>query len=181
MSPEWITAISSFATFLVIAASAIAAVVQLRHVRNSNQIVAFNDIRHHMESAEFERASRFIRDEVPVRMDDPSFRRTLLDAESHEWQTIASVCNFLDGAAAQLVKHGMVDAMLACDVWYAQVVRSWDSLAPLIATKRARLGYALWEDFEYLTIRCKQFRKNYPNGTFPKHMKRLPLPEPWQA
>lgn len=179
MSAEWVTAASSFATFVVIAASAIAAVAQLRHVRNSNQIAAFNEIRHRMESAEFMRAFRFIRTEVPARIHDPSFRRTLLDTNSDEWRTIASVANFFDGAAAQLVKHGMVDATLACDLWYWQVVMSWDALEPLIATKRAILGYNMWEDYEYLTILCKQFRERYPEGTFPKNMQHLPLPEPW--
>lgn len=75
----------------------------------------------------------------------------------------------------------MVDATLACDMWYGYVVWSWDALAPVIATKRALLGYPLWEDFEYLTILCKQFREKYPEGTFPKNMNRLPLPEPWEV
>lgn len=180
MSAEWVTAIATAGTFLVIAASAAAAVMQLRHVRNSNQIAAFNEIRHELESAEFRRAYHFVRYEMPERLDDPSFRRTLLDNESAEWQMIAALGNFLDGTAAQFVKHGMVDATLACDMWYGHVVRSWDALAPVIATKRAALGYPLWEDFEYLTILCKQFREKYPEGTFPKNMKRLPLPAPWQ-
>lgn len=179
MSAEWVTAISSFATFVVIAATAIAAVLQLRHVRNSNQIAAFNDVRQTIESDDFRRALHFILSEMPARIGDPAFRRRLLDPETDEWQTVATVGNFLDGHAAQFVKHGMVDATLACDLWYAQVVWSWDALEELIATKRAKLGYPMWEDFEYLTIRCKEFRKRYPTGTFPRNMTRLQLPAPW--
>lgn len=180
MSAEWVTAIATLGTFVVIAASAGAALIQLRHVRNSNQIAAFNEIRRKFESNEFRKAYHFVRFEMPARLDDPSFRRTLLDNESNEWRMIADLANFLDGTAAQFVKHGMVNATLACDMWYGYVVWSWDALAPVIATKRALLGYPLWEDFEYLTILCKQFREKYPEGTFPKSMKRLPLPAPWQ-
>lgn len=44
MSAEWVTAIATAGTFVVIAASAAAALVELRHLRGSNQIAARKDI-----------------------------------------------------------------------------------------------------------------------------------------
>ena len=43
MSAEWFTAIGTLGTFVVITVSAIAALMQLRHMRGSNQIIALNE------------------------------------------------------------------------------------------------------------------------------------------
>ena len=44
MSLELVNTLATCATFVVIAATAIAAIVQLRQLRASNQIVAFNEL-----------------------------------------------------------------------------------------------------------------------------------------
>lgn len=178
MTADWITAISSFATFVVIAASAVAAIVQLRHMRSGNQIAVMNDIRHGMEDPDFVEAVRFITHEFSQRCSDPGYRRELLRRGSPESQTVNGVGNLFDRAGA-FVKHRMIDPDLSCDLWYVPVVPCWDALAPLIATRRAMLGFRLWEDFEYLVVLCKRFRKRFPHGTYPKGMEGLPLPEPW--
>ena len=179
MTPEWVAAISSLATFAVIGASALAALVQLRHLRNSNQIAVFTEIRHQMDTSEFQDALRFIRYEIPKKLNDPAFRMQLLDANSHEGRVIRNVGNFIDGAIAPLVKHRIVDRDLACDLFYHPVVLCWDTLAPFISTNRAKLGIRMWEDFEYLTLLCKDFRKRFPRGTYPPGAPALSLPEPW--
>jgi hypothetical protein len=89
------------------------------------------------------------------------------------------VGNFLDSAIAPLVKHGIVDQDLACDLFYYPVVMCWDTLAPFIASSRSMLGYRLWEDFEFLTLLCKKFRVRFPHGTYPRGATALPLPESW--
>lgn len=178
MSPEWVTAIASFATFVVIAATAIAALVQLRHMRNSNQIEVLTEFRHTMDSPEFRDAFHFIRYELPGLMNDSEGRRILMVLDSPESQRVNLVANYLDYACS-FVKHGVVNRDLACDLWYSTVVRSWDGLAPLIASRRAMLGYRLWEDFEYLALLCKRFRQKFPAGTYPQGEEPLPLPDPW--
>jgi Domain of unknown function (DUF4760) len=178
VSPDWITAISSFATFVVIAASALAAVMQLRHMRSGNQIAVMNEVRHRMEDSEFVQTMRFIRHELPQRYGDAAFRKELLSSTSPESLRINEVANFFD-LTGSFVKHRMVDPDLACDVWYVPIVPCWDALAPLISSRRAALGYRQWEDFEYFALLCKRFRKKHPSGTYPKGLEALPLPEPW--
>ena len=63
MTPEWLTAIATAGTFIVIAASAVAAIFQLRHMRGSNQITALTECRERLESREFQDARQFIRSE----------------------------------------------------------------------------------------------------------------------
>jgi hypothetical protein len=179
MTAEWVAAAASVATFAVIGATAVTALIQLRHVRNSNQITVFTELRHKMEAQDFQEAMRFVRYEVPQRLDDPAFRRRILDRYSSEGRLIRDIGDFLDTAIAPLVKHRMVDRDLACDLFYLPVVMTWDTLAPFIASCRAATGYRMWEDFEYLTLLCKDFRTRFPHGTYPKGAAPLPLPEPW--
>jgi hypothetical protein len=180
MSAEWVTAIATAGTFVVIAASAAGAFIQLRHLRSGNQIVVLNELRRKIESPDFKKAVAFVRYELPQRMkDDSAFRSALLANTAPELEVIVDVAHFFDFEAAQLVKHRMVDAKLACDWLYHPVVPCWDALAPLIASRRAMRGDRMWEDFEYLALLCKRFRKKYPAGTYPKGEEGLPLPEPW--
>ena len=65
MTAEWVTAIATLGTFLVIAASAIAALLQLRHTRGSNQIIALTECRERLESDEFNDARQFIANTLP--------------------------------------------------------------------------------------------------------------------
>jgi len=178
MSPEWVTALASLATFIVVGGSAIAALIQLRHLRNSNQLVVLNEMRHSIEAPAFSEAFQFVTTDLPQMYADPGKRALILSRESKEWQMAKTVGNFLDQAGA-LVKHGMVNRDLACDLWYTIVTRSWDALAPVTASQRARLGIRLWEDFEYVTLLCRRFRARYPNGTYPLGEDAVPLPDPW--
>jgi hypothetical protein len=50
MSLELVNTLATFGAFVVIAATAIAAIVQLRHARSSNHIAALNELRETMES-----------------------------------------------------------------------------------------------------------------------------------
>lgn len=179
MTAEWVAAVASVATFLVIGATAIVTLIQLRHIRNSNQIAVFTEIRHRMAAPDFQDALQFIRYEVPQKLNDSAFRVRLLDRTSSEAKVVVDVGSFLDSAVAPLVKHGMVDRNLACDLFYYPVVMCWDTLASYIASSRTIVGYRMWEDFEYLTLLCKKFRSRFPRGTYPPGAAALPLPEPW--
>jgi hypothetical protein len=59
MSLELVNTFATLGTFLVIAATAIAAIVPVRHMRGSNQIVALNELRETTETAGFRAAQLF--------------------------------------------------------------------------------------------------------------------------
>jgi hypothetical protein len=74
MSLELVNTLATFGTFVVIAATAIAAIVQLRHARSSNQIAALNELRETMESPDFREAQHFIQTQLSAKLQDPAFR-----------------------------------------------------------------------------------------------------------
>lgn len=179
MSPEWLTAIGTIGTFVVIAASAAAALFQLRHMRGSNQIMALNEVRETVESPSFQAAELFII-QLTKRFDDPAVREALLAPFlTPEFQPVRMVANFFETFGA-LVKNGIIDEYIACDLWGGVVERNWDALQIITSSRRtARDAPQLWENFEYLATMSKRFLKTYPRGTYPRTMERLPLPDPW--
>lgn len=175
MSADWITAIGTLGTFLVITASAIAAMVQLRHLRGSNQIAALTEFRKTMESDRFQTAQAFVSFELPKRLKDPAeaVQAAILPlrGEYHALSTVANMFEALGG----LVKSGVIDRDVACDVVALIVVRNWDAMVPVITYMRREVANkALWENFEYLALLSKRFIASHPGGAYPYGEPRLP-------
>jgi hypothetical protein len=179
MSPEWLTAIGTIGTFIVIAASAIAALVQIRHLRASNQLVALNEVRETVESASFQETILFVR-ELPSRLSDPEVRRALSQRQfPAEYQRLRTLANFFEHVGT-LVKKGIIDRDIAADLWGGVIVGNWNALSPIITNRRIIADQpALWENFEYLAVVCDDFRKTHPAGSFPKGARRMAPSERW--
>lgn len=175
MSAEWVTALSALGTLIVIAASAIAALIQLRHMRGSNQIAALTEFRETMESDTFQAAQAFVAFELPKRFKDPDERvKATIFPFSGEYTAITSVANMFESLGG-LVKSGVIDRDAACDVVAYIAARNWDGMVPIITYLRRKVGTsALWENFEYLVFLSKRFIAEHPDGAYPRGVPRLP-------
>lgn len=174
MSAEWVTAIATAGTFVVIAASAIAALIQLRHTRGSNQIVALNECRETLESAEFREAQRFVSYELPKRLQDPDECKKVAQLPFvGEYEAIGTVANFFESMGL-FVKSRIIDRRIACDFWSYIVLRNWEALAPVTTYVRETLDTdALWENFEYMAMLSKAHTEKYASD-YPSGMPRMP-------
>lgn len=174
MSPEWITAIAAAGTFVVIAASAIAALLQLRHMRGSNQIVALTECRETLESPEFRDAQRFVSYELPKRLNDPEqCRRAAQIPFTGEYEAIGTVANFFESMGL-FVKSGIIDKHIACDFWAFVVMRNWEALLPITSYVRHKIGQpALWENFEYMAALSSRYQQEHPSS-YPSGMDHMP-------
>ena len=179
MSPEYLTAVASIGTFLVIAATAIAAFVQLRHMRGANSITALTECREVLESEEFAAAQRFVAYRMPELLQDPEvrlrLRRTPLD---EELRPVNVVGNFFESLGS-FIRFGIIDKEIACSLWCDVVVRNWNGLAPVLAIMRRKTGPALWDQFEYLARISQEWIDRHPGGSYPSSLKRLPLEDVW--
>ena len=175
MSPEWLTAIGTIGTFVVIAASATAALMQLRHMRGSNQIVALTECRETMESPEFHAAQRFVSFELPKRLQDPVERAKFAEIPfTGEYEAIGIVANFFE-SMGMFVKNGIIDEQLACDFWCYAVLRNWHALLPVTTYVRKKVAVpSLWENFEYMAFLSKRFMDTHPGGAYPSGVQRMP-------
>lgn len=182
MSAEWVTAIATVGTFVVIAASAGAALFQLRHMRSGNEIAVLTELRETMESPEFQAALQEIAGKFQERLRDPGFRRLIMShqrmATIDDVRSAVFIGNFFETAGA-LVKNRIIDADLFCDLLSNNVVGAWECLDAFIANRRLVAGPALFENFEYLVTLCERYNARYPNGTFAHSSWRKQMPETW--
>jgi hypothetical protein len=173
MSPEWVTALATVGTFVVILFSAIAALVQLRHMRSSNQIVALTELRETLESPEFHAAQRFVSYELPQRLRDPLEARNIAVLPfAGEYQAIATVANFFESMGL-FVKNGIIDKDIACDVWSIVILRNWNALAAVVSYVRTNTDPAVWENFEYLAVLATRYVEEHPTS-YPSRWPRMP-------
>jgi hypothetical protein len=184
MSLELVNTLATFGTFLVIAATAIAAVVQLRHARSSNHIAALNELRETTETPQFQAADHFVDTQLSAMLRDPAFRHQYAapSVRTDEMRPLIAkanaIGNFYEGMGV-LVKTGLVDRELVLQMWCDVVTTNWNSLAPLAAISRRRAGDAIWENFEYLTVLAQDWQAVHPKGTYPAGMRRLELKDEW--
>jgi len=174
MSAEWVTAVASAGTFVVIAASAIAALIQLRHSRGSNQIIALNECRETLESTEFRDAQRFVSYELPKRLRDPAECKKVAQLPFvGEYEAIATVANFFESMGL-FVKSRIIDRHIACDFWSYIVLRNWNALLPVTTYVRQALHTeALWENFEYMAMLSKRYSEKHASD-YPSNMPHMP-------
>lgn len=179
--------VATIGTFVVITATAITAVVQLRHARSSNQIAVLNELRKAQEAPEYRAALSFVHTGLKAKMKDAGFRRQMsafcdhepVSAESEE--TIAMITTVGDyyENMGLLVKRGLIDRESALDVWSAYIVGEWERLVPIVALFRRRGSDAVYENFEYLAVCAQDWKKKYPNGTYPKGTRRIEIVDEW--
>jgi uncharacterized protein DUF4760 len=174
ITPEWITAIGTAGTFVVISASALAALKQLSHMRGSNQIIALTECRETLESPEFRAAQHFVSFELPERLKNPNEARKIgILPFVGEYQAIGTVANFFESMGL-FVKSGIIDETIACDFWAFVVLRNWNALAPITTYIRRTLSNALWENFEYMAVLSQKFSDQNPDGAYPRGVPRMP-------
>jgi len=182
MSLELINTFASLATFLVIAATAIAAIVQLRHARSSNQIIALNELLGTQQTPEYKEARHFVHTKLPELLRDPAFRHQLVAYMNKERVTpeietqivrITVVADFYENMGL-LVKRGFIDRDSVLDCWAYHLTAEWGRLEPVILRCRRAAGSSLWENFEYLVVLAQNWKAAYPNGSYPVGVKRIP-------
>jgi Domain of unknown function (DUF4760) len=183
MSLELVNTLATFGTFVVIAATAIAAIVQLRHARSSNHIAALNELRETMETPDFQAAQQFVATQLSAKLRDAAFRYQYGNRSARTDENkpligrVLTIGNFYEGMG-MLVKTGLVDKTLVLEMWAHTAVQSWESVAPLAAVSRRRRPQ-IWENFEYLTVLAQDWLAAHPKGTYPPNVRRIELKDQW--
>lgn len=177
MSPDWVTTGATVFTAIVIAASAAAALIQIRHMRKGNEIELMQKWTESIQSPEFEHARAFVLREMPRILNDPERVRALSweNALPPELIPMRAVCNHFEAVGA-FIKLGSVDKRLACELWAYVVLECWHAIAPVAALVRKNTGRdAIWENFEYLAAVSERHIASHPEGTYPSGTPRMPV------
>jgi len=175
MNWEALTAISTLLTFLVIAASATAALQQLSHLRKSNQLSGLLSALETLQTPHFHELVNFVRSELSQRMTDPAFRAGLVevpvDRRRHPELYVADIYEEI-GA---YVRSGLIDEELFLRARWFNVLLYWSLLQPAIAIVRDPAPH-VFENFEYLAARALKWRQEHPSGNYPSSLPRVDGP-----
>ena len=184
MSLELVNTFATLGTFVVIVATAIAAIVQLRHMRGSNQIAALNELRELQETPQFREAQTFILTELPSALQNPAFRYQYANrsARTDEMKpqigSIVTIGNYFESLGV-LVKLGLIERELVLEMWSYIIMLNWELLEPLTAIGRREGDDALWENFEYMTVLSQDWSNAHSKGAYPTGVRRIKVSDEW--
>jgi len=172
----WSTA-AAVASFAVITITAIAALIQLAHLRRSNQIQAVIELGNEFRAVAAQIG--FVYAELPEKMKDPEFRRKIGVAINTNDHPELLACVFFE-QMGMLVRWQLMDEHFIMD--YAgganRIVRCWTNLQDVIAIRR-RSAPTVYQNFEYLASCAKKWLARFPDGNYPPGEERIPLTDRW--
>lgn len=179
MSLELLNTVATITTTVVIAATAIAAIVQLRHLRAGNQIAGQLALRQVLLDDAFIESMGHVRFEIRELLKDPQFlayvRQFHLSTASdgderydQPYMAALRVGRNLENIG-NMIRNGLTDRRIFLEQYANLVVMAWNGTEPLLRIRREATGNdATWEDFEYLTVLSRRWisdvRSCYPKG-----------------
>jgi hypothetical protein len=179
MSQETLNTVAAVGTFIVIAATAIAAVVQLRHLRAQNQLTGLLTVLARVEDPQFNAWVDGAREIVKSRMTDPAYRRAILDGtferKDNPWLNLANSYDWV----GSLVKHDLIPEESLLDVYSTRVIGAWEIIEGIVPLVRGRAGPTVWENFEYLVVQARKWLAQHPDGAYPTGAPRLQIDLTW--
>jgi len=179
MSQESLATTAAVGTFIVIAATAIAAVVQLRHLRAQNQLTGLLTVLARVEDPQFNEWVDGARAIIASRISDPAYRRSITDGtferKDNPWLNLANSYDWV----GSLVKHKLIPEEAMLDVYTSRVEQAWNIIESVVPLVRKRGGPATWENFEYLVVRAREWNAQHASGAYPKGVPRLKIDVTW--
>jgi len=165
----------------VFGGTAVAALLQIRHLRASNELDALLRITELMRSDGLQDAFRYVETQLSAKLADPAYRRELgkrgfVDARRHPEM---DVCNWFNEVGT-LVKNRLIDEHTFLDLFNRLVTYYWNRLEGVVAVLRRERGPGQYENFEYLAMLAERWQAKHPHGAYPPGAKRMETSDPWK-
>ena len=192
MSLEFLSTSAALLTTLIVAATAIAALVQLRHLRASNQISAMLSIGEHLNQKDYLEAQSVLIHRLADMLENPEFRdycaavargdyRRSSRPEFEEVRRAAHLIGNTYEEMGILLKNGIVDSELFLDRYWGVILGTWRRMASYIAFARDVVDdRSIWENFEYLVVLSQNRQRTKPSS-YPPGLRRIELANPWAS
>jgi len=173
MSFEAWTTFAAVGTFIVITITAIAAFIQLHHLRASNQLSAMLKLLELEQSPALEDRFHFVRTQLAEKMQDPAFRASLdelpVDRTLHPERHVIAWFEHI----GSWMKNGLIDEETYLEYASPIIAQYWILLAPTVKRMRRNREPWLLEDFEYLAARARRWLAGHPRGNYSKSTSRM--------
>jgi hypothetical protein len=168
---QWST-IASVGTFIVIAATAVTAVIQLRHIRRGNQLAGLQSTFAMLQDPSVRELVNYVRHDLSARMQDPQFRASLLeipiDRREHPELYLIDMYNHI----GSFVRAGLIDEDVYLQTDWYNVSLYWTLLVDVVAHVRQTRPFTV-ENFEWLASRTQDWIAKHSHGDFPPNQARM--------
>jgi Domain of unknown function (DUF4760) len=181
MSAINLSTVSTVLTLIIIAGTAVAAMVQMRHLRRANELQGLLTVLVRVEDMALQEwligTQRIVREQ----MADPAYRISIADGTydraNNPWVQMANSYEWV----GSLVRHGLIPEGPVLDVYRARVIRAWETMECIIAVRRRNGDTRVFENFEYLYMRAKTQQKALAHRItfFPHGTPHARLRDPW--
>lgn len=189
MSLELINTIAGLLTVTIVAAAAIAALIQLRHLRAANQINALLAVGEKLDSNEVSDALVTLNKGLEAALADPAFRdheiaifrRVPPPSVEKRFTDMHHACILVGNTfelMGSLVRNGIIDRTILVDQYCGVTLSAWKRLADYTALGREAGAPNGWECFEYLAVLSEDWLRSHPTS-YPKGIRRYPLRNRW--
>lgn len=163
MSWDAITALGTLLSAVVVAVAALAALVQIRHLRAANQLEAILGIYETFNSNEMVMARRFCLNDLPDLLKDGRWRAA--GEPSRIDPRITFVGNFFNEIGA-LVVDGFIDERLVRPL-VPPAGQVWAVISPIALELRKIRTDPVWADFEYIAALAERTTRDTYVARFP--------------
>jgi|SRR5580700_3007334 hypothetical protein len=162
---ETLSAIAAIATTLIIGATAIAAVHQIRQLRLSTQLEGLLALHEEFHSEKIVAAREFVAKELPAKLRDKAYRDEIALGT-------ATISNHREFVLADywekiglLVREGVLDADLYLAIGAYRCIEAWEQLRPVIELQRVKEPLQ-WEPFDHMARLSREYlEKKKPTGS----------------
>lgn len=172
---ETLNTVAAIGTFVVIGATAIAAVIQLRHMRASNQLEGLLSVLARVEDANFNAWLTETQRQLPQMLGDQAYVDSVINNTFDRSVAWLQLGNSYDWVGS-LVKNRLIPVDAFLDVYSFRVIQAWELMIPIIVLARYPDAPGVWENFEFLYVQAQLWWKQHDDGNYPKHIPRATLP-----
>ena len=156
MTLESLSAWAAIVTTIVFAATAIAAIVQIRQLKLATQLEGFLALHREYASPEMYAARQYVAMVLPERLRDEAYRAELVNGtafiESHPELMLGNFWEKVGG----LVSTGMLDPNLYLEMGAYRVIEAWDQLEEVVALRR-RTEPLQWTSFDHIARLSREY------------------------
>jgi hypothetical protein len=190
MSLELLNTFGTLLTVAIVAATAIAALVQLRHLRAGNQINAMLSIGDRFEGPRFTTSLDLVQQRLEEMMNDAAFRAYVTTVQHqkkvpevtpamHDVRIAATAVGNTYEELGILVRNNIIDRDLFLDRYCGVIIGAWRRLEKYCAFIRLVANDpAIWENFELIAVLSQDWVEHNPTS-YPKGLRKLNPQSPW--
>src|SRR5215469_7154234 len=136
MTWESISGAAAVVTTIVIAATAVAAIVQIRQLKLATQLEGFLALHREYSSPEMYLAREYVANQLPNRLRDEAYRRDLVTGAAFSAAHPELVIGNFWEKVGTLVSTGLLAPNLYLETGAYRVIEAWDQLAEVIELRR---------------------------------------------